>query len=183
MAANETLNDLDFTGPRAQQPATVQVSAVSAQNARARPRARPGAAIQMLRRKSRGVQAAAQSPVLVVEDDDDMRRLIHRVLERMGLAVRSAAEASTFQAALRQPPLPQLILLDVELPGISGFKLLTALRRHPKTKDVPVLLVTSRAEDKDLMCGLTLGADGYLSKPFSPDELRAMVSGLLDGPA
>jgi len=183
MAAPDALNDLDFTGLRAPQPAVVQAPVAPDPNARARQRAQPGAAIQVLRRKSRGVRAAAQAPVLVVEDDEDMRRLIHHVLERMGLVVRSAAEGNAFQAVLRQPPLPRLILLDVELPGISGFKLLTALRRHPKTRDVPVLLVTSRAEDRDLMCGLTLGADGYLSKPFSLDALRTMVSGLLDGPA
>lgn len=171
MAANDALNDLDFTGPPA------------ASAAAGEPRIPTGNSIQVLRRRTRGAPAAAHAPVLVVEDDEDMGRLIHRVLDRQGLVVRLAAESNAFQAALRQPPLPRLILLDVELPGASGFKLLTALRRHPQTRDIPILLVTSRAEDKDLFQALALGADGYLSKPFSIDALRAMVCELLEARA
>ncbi|HEX5093854.1 MAG TPA: response regulator [Burkholderiales bacterium] len=182
MAANEALKDLDFTGLRAAGPAAVPPQPAPADPRTVRP-ALPGAAIQVLRRRAQGAQVAPHAPVLVVEDDEDMRRLIHRVLDRMGLVVRTAAEGKAFQAALRQPPLPRLILLDVELPGVSGFKLLTALRRHPKTRDIPVLLVTSRAQDRDLLCGLTLGADGYLSKPFALDALRSMVGGLLEAAA
>ena len=182
MPANEPLNDLDFTRLRTQTAPAAVPAPTASPSARARPAA-PAGAVQVLRRRAKGLGSDANAPVLVVEDDEDMRRLIHRVLDKMGLVVRIAGESHSFQAALRRAPLPRLILLDVELPGISGFKMLTALRRHPKTKDIPVLMVTARAEDRDLIAGLTMGADGYLSKPFHIDALRAMVASLLESPA
>lgn len=183
MPASETLNDLDFTGERGAAAAGMPQREAFPGRGDAQAQNRPVNSIQVLRRRAKGVQTAAQALVLLVEDDEDMRRLMHRVLDRMGIAVRTAGESNAFQAALRKPPLPRLILLDVELPGVNGFKLLTALRRHPKTRDIPVLLVTSRSEDRDLFYGLTLGADGYLSKPFDIESLRAMVAKLLESPA
>lgn len=165
MAANEALNDLDFTRPAtAAQPAKPPAGANS---------------IRFVSRRVRSWPRTQNAPVLVVEDDEDTRRLLKKILDNQGYAVREAAESQAFQAALRQLPLPCLILLDVELPGINGFKLLTALRRHPRTRDIPVVLVTARTESKDLLCGLSLGADGYLSKPFTVEALRSMVGEVL----
>jgi CheY-like chemotaxis protein len=165
MAASQTQDDLDFT-----KPAVVPGSG-----------RRPGAgnSIRFVSRRVRHRPRALDAPVLVVEDDEDMRRLMHKILDNQGLAVRAAGESGAFQAALRHAPLPCLILLDVELPGINGFKLLTALRRHPRTRDIPVVLVTARTESKDLLRGLSLGADGYLSKPFTVEALRSMVGEVL----
>jgi two-component system phosphate regulon response regulator PhoB len=183
MAAIEALNDLDFTKP-ANLAATAAAHAASSSGALSgKGSAGTGNSIRYVRRRAVRMPRAQNAPVLVVEDDEDTRRLLQRILEKQGLAVRAAAESGAFQAALRQSPLPCLILLDVELPGISGFKLLTALRRHPQTRDIPVVLVTARTESKDLLCGLSLGADGYLSKPFTVAALRTMVEEVLGVPA
>jgi two-component system phosphate regulon response regulator PhoB len=167
LAANEALDDLDFTKPVA---AAVRDKPPQAGNS-----------IRYVKRRARGAPRLPGAPVLVVEDDDDTRRLLEKILVNQGFTVRTAAETSAFQAALRQPPPPCLILLDVELPGASGFKVLAALRRHPRTREVPVVLVTARTESKDLLCGLSLGADGYLSKPFTVEALRTMVEEVLGG--
>jgi CheY-like chemotaxis protein len=129
--------------------------------------------------KARRVTALADSPVIVVEDDEITRRVLQRALTLQGYAVRAAADSREFLQALRKPPLPRLVLLDVELPKVNGLKLLTLLRQHPQTTDIPVLLLTGRSEGKDLLHGLSLGADGYLSKPVKLEMLRAVVQKLL----
>ena len=127
--------------------------------------------------------AAPDAPVLIVEDDEDVRRLLERVLTLEGFPVRTAADGHQFVQAIRQRPLPCLILLDVELPRISGFRLLGFLRQEPQTSAIPVVMVTARSENKDLLQGLSLGADGYLSKPVTIEALRAIVGKLLARPA
>jgi CheY-like chemotaxis protein len=129
-----------------------------------------------------GVSRPAPSPdapVLIVEDDPDTLRLLERALTLQGFTVRTAADGQQFVQAIRQRPLPCLVLLDVELPRISGFRILSFLRQEPQTSGIPVVMVTARSENKDLVQGITSGADGYLSKPVTFDALRAVVTKVL----
>jgi len=179
MGAIEMSMDLDFTkgmkaaSPALPEPAVLPESEIGA--------SRPELGGNCIFYVRAGVSrpAAPDVPILVVEDDPDTRRLLEKVLTLQGFAVRGAADSREFQQAIRRPPLPQLILLDVELPRISGFKLLTALRQHPQTSAIPIVMVTARTQNKDLLYGLSLGADGYLSKPFTVEALRSMIDRVL----
>ena len=138
----------------------------------------PGAAGNLIcyaRRLPGRPAAATKTPVVVVEDDQGSRALLEAVVSSLGFPVRAVADAKEFLETLRQPPLPQLILLDVELPRVSGFKLLSVLREHPQTSEIPVILVTGRSDNKDLLQGMSLGAAGYLSKPVAVATLRSMI--------
>ena len=121
----------------------------------------------------------AEAPVMIVEDDETTRRLMEKALTSHGYIVRGAADGPQFLQLIRRPPLPRLILLDVELPQVSGFKILTVLRQHPQTSAIPLVMLTARSENKDLLHALSLGADAYLSKPITVAALRSMVDRLL----
>ena len=173
------LADLDFTKPpipekkAAPEPARVDVEIGSLRAGQA------GNLVCFLAAKPRRVAAAADAPVIVVEDDETTRRVLERALTLQGHNAVGAADSRAFIQALKKPPLPRLVLLDVELPGVNGFKLLTLMRQHPQTAGIPVVLLTGRSESKDLLHGLSLGADGYLSKPVKIETLRALLHKLL----
>ncbi|HRO92003.1 MAG TPA: response regulator transcription factor [Promineifilum sp.] len=113
--------------------------------------------------------------ILIVDDEPQLQKTIRAYLEREGYAVESAADghaALDAAAAFR----PDLVILDVMLPGLGGFTVLESLRRQ---SDVYVLMLTARADEIDKVMGLTLGADDYMTKPFSPRELVARVRAIL----
>ena len=113
--------------------------------------------------------------ILVVEDDEGIRESLRYSLEEAGYSVQEAAEGASALRLARQLR-PELILLDVMLPGLSGVEVLKALR---KGSAVPVILVTARGEELDRVIGLELGADDYVTKPFSVRELLARVGAVL----
>ena len=124
--------------------------------------------------------AAAWPPmhILVVEDDRDIADLVAHYLQRAGWQSHTASagdEALTYARAHA----PDLIILDVMLPGLSGFDVCRTLRSDPSTADVPIIMLTARAEEADRVIGLELGADDYVSKPFSPNELVARIRALM----
>ncbi len=120
-----------------------------------------------------------QAPrVLVVEDDRDISGLIEHYLQKAGYRVDVASSGDGVVARVRQEP-PDLLLLDLMLPGIDGLEICRALRADRRTAAVPIIMVTARAEDSDRIVGLELGADDYISKPFNPNELVARVRALL----
>ena len=175
----QELIDLDFTVPPRPSAPAPEVAAPSDGEIGA---VRPGHAgnfVQYLVAKPRRAAAAPDSPVIIVEDDEITRRVLQRALSLSGYTVRTSADSREFLQVLRKPPLPRLVLLDVELPQVSGYKLLTLLRQHPQTTGIPVVLLTGRSESKDLLHGLSLGADGYLSKPVKLDTLRGVLDRLL----
>lgn len=104
--------------------------------------------------------------ILIVEDDADIVALAKHWLERAGYDVRHAADGPAALAALAEDPLPAVLLLDVMLPKIDGFELLRRIRAEPRTKRLPVIMVTSFSRDKDVERGRALGATDYIVKPL-----------------
>ena len=116
--------------------------------------------------------------ILVVDDEPDITALVAYHLAKAGYRVSTAANGPDALKAAREER-PDIVILDVMLPGISGYDVLDELRRREETKEVGVILLTARREEPDRIRGLTLGADDYLTKPFSPHELALRVSALL----
>lgn len=112
--------------------------------------------------------------VLIIEDEADIRDLVRFNLEREGMDV-DAAEDGERGLDLARTRVYDTVLLDLMLPGVSGFEVCRALRDDPRTATLPVLMVTSRGEEEDVVCGLDAGADDYITKPFSMKELVARV--------
>ena len=115
---------------------------------------------------------AATARVLVVDDDANLRRLVRDNLVLEGMEVRAVGDVPAAREALRTWT-PDLIVLDVMLPGASGFDLCRELGAHSATHDIPVLFLSARTETEDKVTGLELGAVDYLAKPFDPAELVA----------
>ena len=118
---------------------------------------------------------AKRGTVLVVDDHDMVREVVIRYLEREGFEVEQATDGESALEMLDARP-PDLVVLDIMLPGVDGFTVLTELR---KTSQIPVILLTARSEETDRIVGLELGADDYVVKPFSPRELAARVRSVL----
>lgn len=116
--------------------------------------------------------------IFVLEDDADISRLIRHQLEGAGYTARLYSTPSTLiQDAERQPP--ALFLLDIMVPGGDGLDVCRRLRAHPALSVTPIIFVTARAGESDRVLGLELGADDYVTKPFSPRELLARIKAVL----
>jgi two-component system, OmpR family, phosphate regulon response regulator PhoB len=113
--------------------------------------------------------------VLVAEDDADIRDLVAFKLEQAGYDVVAVEDGPSALAAARQTP-PDLAVLDVSMPGMSGLDVCRLLRADPATALIPIIMLTARAQERDVEDGLTAGADDYMIKPFSPRELVSRVS-------
>lgn len=116
--------------------------------------------------------------ILVVEDEPVTQRLIQSNLERAGHQVRCAPAVGIAEAEIRKL-LPDLVMLDWMLPDVTGLTLLRRLRADPRTRDIPIIMLTSRERECDKVTGLELGADDYLTKPFSPLELISRVKAVM----
>ena len=116
--------------------------------------------------------------ILVVDDEPDISALVAFHLARESYRVRTVADGTEALRAIEAEP-PDLVVLDLMLPGMPGLEVLRELRRHPTTEGVPVVLLTARREEQDRLEGLKLGADDYVSKPFSPQELVLRVGAVL----
>jgi DNA-binding response OmpR family regulator len=122
------------------------------------------------------MRAVAQ--VLIVEDSRDIADLIRLYLERAGHVVSVLDNGSEVMRHVRAHH-PEVVVLDLMLPGMDGLLVCQALRREPSTATVPILMLTARGEEADRIRGLEVGADDYVTKPFSPKELVARVAALL----
>jgi len=116
--------------------------------------------------------------ILVVDDEPDISALVAYHLARESYRVRTA---SSGPEAIRAAEVerPDLVILDLMLPGMSGLQVLEELRKRPETAEIPVILLTARREEQDRIAGLRLGADDYVAKPFSPQELILRVGAVL----
>jgi DNA-binding response OmpR family regulator len=116
--------------------------------------------------------------ILVVEDDRDIGDLVCRYLEKASFTAELVSSGRDAVAALVAGP-PDLLILDLMLPHVDGLEICRLVRANDKTAAIPIIMLTARAEESDRIVGLEVGADDYLAKPFSPNELVARVRALL----
>lgn len=121
---------------------------------------------------------AATQKILVVEDEPDIRKLVQYNLAQDHFTVLEAEDGEQALKILRRDK-PNLVILDLMLPGLSGLEVCRSLREHPETARLPILMLTAKAGEADKIVGLEMGADDYLAKPFSPREMVARVRALL----
>jgi len=116
--------------------------------------------------------------ILLVEDEPAIQELLAFNIKQCGFQAIPARDAAEALASVKQE-LPDLILLDWMLPGISGVELAKRWRAEPRTRDIPIIMLTARTEERDKIMGLESGADDYITKPFSPRELMARIRAVL----
>jgi DNA-binding response OmpR family regulator len=116
--------------------------------------------------------------VLIVEDDRDIADLVARYLGKAGFATDVLASGRDALTAIRERP-PDLVILDLMLPHVDGLEICRIMRSHDRTAAIPIIMLTARGEESDRIVGLEIGADDYMAKPFSPNELVARARALL----
>jgi two-component system phosphate regulon response regulator PhoB len=116
----------------------------------------------------------AKKTIFVVEDESDIAELLRHNLEREGFLVAGAANGDTALKAISLKA-PDLILLDLMLPGLDGLEVCRALKKDPRTAAIPIVMLTAKSEESDIVTGLELGADDYVTKPFAMKVLMARV--------
>ncbi|MBM2854476.1 MAG: two-component system response regulator [Steroidobacteraceae bacterium] len=127
-------------------------------------------------------ESNAPQRLLIVEDDVHMAYLLGYLAERERFTVETIADGRKAAERIDAGPAVDLVLLDVMLPYTDGFELLARMRANPVWKDVPVIILTSKTREHDAVRALSLGADDYLTKPFSPPELVARIRRRLHRP-
>ncbi len=120
----------------------------------------------------------AKETILVVDDEEDILELVRHHLKREGFAVQCADSGEKALTAARNSPV-NLMVLDLMLPGIDGLEVTRRLKNDPQTKHIPILMLSAKGEESDVVTGLELGADDYVTKPFSPRILIARTRAIL----
>jgi len=140
-----------------------------------------GYCINIVRRAPKVAPLApgAKYSILCIDDEAPVLEILARKLSRDGYDVRTASDRQTIVAELQKLPPPHLILLDVGLPGLSGFDLLEKLRQHPRLSSLPVIMLTGHVSPEDVLHGMVNGADGYVSKPVRFDALVDAIKTVL----
>jgi DNA-binding response OmpR family regulator len=116
--------------------------------------------------------------IVVADDDVDIRDLVEFKLTTLGHQIVTVADGSSAVDACRTSR-PDLAVLDVMMPGLTGLEAVREIRSNPALKDIPVILLTARAQQSDVQTGYDSGADDYITKPFSPKDLASRVEALL----
>lgn len=120
----------------------------------------------------------ARETILVVEDDENIQQLVGYNLAKAGFHVVYADNGEQALSLIKREK-PELIVLDLMLPGINGFEICKLVRKDPKTKNLPIVMLTAKSEEDDMTAGLDLGADDYITKPFSPKILISRIKAAL----
>ena len=118
--------------------------------------------------------------ILIVDDEEDVLTLLQLVFETNGFVARTASNGKAAVASAYENP-PDVILLDVMMPEMDGWQVLRSLKGDERTRQIPVAMLSARAERRDKMIGLQEGAEGYIAKPFSTAEVVREVQNLLNG--
>jgi two-component system, OmpR family, alkaline phosphatase synthesis response regulator PhoP len=120
----------------------------------------------------------ANETVLVVDDEEDILELLRYSFSREGYSVHCAASGEKALAIAREV-LPDILVLDLMLPGMNGLDVARLLKKDPSTRSIPIVMLTAKGEEADIVTGLEMGADDYVTKPFSPRVLTARVRAVL----
>ena len=116
--------------------------------------------------------------ILVVDDEEDLLELVRYKLSKEGYRVQCVGTGEDALKAVRKQP-PDLVVLDWMLPAVDGLEVCRRIKADPKTRDIPVIMLTAKGEESDVVAGIERGADDYIAKPFSPRVLAARVKALL----
>ena len=135
--------------------------------------------VTVTQRESKRRPTFGQRTILIIDDDESVRMVLAHYLGEDGYATRSAGNRQQILVALQTPPLPDLILLDVEMPDADGFDLLEKFHQSKVVGEIPVVMLTARCNRKDIMKGLTLGAAGYITKPAKLTVINEALRALL----
>jgi two-component system OmpR family response regulator len=143
--------------------------------------AKTGFYVAMAKRPPNAVIArnGSRHSVFVIEDDIDMLKLVGEILSNAGFLTRFARNRAEINTEFNKQPLPDLVLLDVSLPDTDGFAILERIRNNQKLAKMPVVMMTGKSEVADVAKGLSLGADGYVTKPFRISGLISAVNTVL----
>ena len=177
----DSVIDLDFTRrlpPAAALPPQLQ-SLQSAGEIGATALGTVGYHVTITQRESQQRRPGSQRTVLIIDDEESVRMVLEQHLREDGYATRSAGNRPQILQALQTPPLPDLILLDVEMHDADGFDLLDKFHQSKVIGNIPVVMLTARCNRKDIMKGLTLGAAGYITKPAKLTAISAALRALL----
>jgi two-component system OmpR family response regulator len=178
-------DDLDFTKPAATPippPPPEAVASARKEATAGKPQlTKAGFYVAMAKRPKDRVIArnGSRHSVFVIEDDSDMLKLVGEILAKSGFLTRFARNRAEINAEFNKQPLPDLVLLDVSLPDTDGFAILERIRGNQKLAKMPVVMMTGRSEVTDIAKGLSLGADGYVTKPFKISGLVSAVNTVL----
>ena len=123
----------------------------------------------------------ASGRIVIVEDEEDILELVRHNLQREGYTVEGVGDGDEGLAAIREQT-PDLAILDLMLPGMDGLEICRKLKANPETSSIPIIMLTARGEEADIVTGLEMGADDYITKPFSPRILSARVKACLRRP-
>jgi CheY-like chemotaxis protein len=128
---------------------------------------------------AREPQPGRKLTVMMVEDEPHVAKLLRTYFAMEGFAARTAGNRAEILAAFREPPMPDLVLLDITLPDADGFDVLAKMRQHAALKSVPVIMLTAQATRESVIKGILGGADGYITKPFNVDTLMKAAYAVL----
>jgi CheY-like chemotaxis protein len=181
-------DDVDFTRMPARSPSSPpeRLARARQEATSGRPElARTGFYVAMAKRPPHPVVArnGSRHSVFVIEDDADLLKLVGEVLSNAGFLTRFGRNRAEINAEFNKQPLPDLVLLDVALPDTDGFAILERIRNNQKLARLPVIMMTGKSDVADIARGLSLGADGYVTKPFKVSGLVSAVNTVfgLDG--
>ncbi|HTU58909.1 MAG TPA: response regulator [Polyangiales bacterium] len=135
--------------------------------------------MQIIPTKPVSSEARMSALVMVVDDEEDLVSTLEFNLKREGYTTRSAFNGEAFSKLIEADPVPDLILLDLMLPDVSGTEVCRRLKQEPRTRGVPIIMLTAKGEEIDRVIGLEVGADDYVVKPFSVRELMLRVRAIL----
>jgi CheY-like chemotaxis protein len=178
-------DDLDFTQAPAKPPPPPppeRVASARKEASKGSPQlAKTGFYVAMARHAGGRVlpRNGSRHSILIIEDDNDLANLVGEVLAKSGFLTRFARNRGEINAEFNKPPLPDLVLLDVSLPDADGFQILERIRSNQKILKIPVIMMTGKSEVTDVARGLSLGADGYVTKPFKISGLVSAVNTVL----